>query len=116
MLLVARNGEVRKYSGESIPGFCVCLTAEMKGRKNGKWTAWIHTVSIPDDAASVVMVPALHHANFEEFATLADVHASMEKNFGMSLDMPKFERFFSEIAPRNYARMKKTEDELALLG
>lgn len=70
-LYLAKGGEVKKFVGEAIPGFCVIVTQRFE--RNGKWSNTDWSLSLAPGVRPLIFLSPLHGNWGDEFTSWGEV-------------------------------------------
>lgn len=75
-LYLAKGGEVRKFAGENIPGFCAI--AAQKYEKNGKWSSTTYQLELAPGVRPLEFLSPLHGTWGDGFTSWGEVAGELQ--------------------------------------
>jgi hypothetical protein len=89
LLVVQKDGEVTRFTGESIPGVLAITGEDYK--RNGKWSSTTYRFKAAKGVRLVECLTPMHQEPFAHFGRWAEVRAAVEKAAGRSVNAASLE-------------------------
>ncbi len=100
-LYLAKGGEVKKFAGENIPGFCAVATA--KYQKNGKWSCTDYSLDLAAGVRTLHFLSPMHGTWGDDLGSWGEVI----ERLGIPIDVAQ--KIVRNEYPRTAERLDKLE-------
>jgi len=101
-LYLAKGGEVKKFLGENIPGYCAIVTAQYE--KNGKWSNTTYQLDLAPGVRPLYFLSPMHGTWGDDLGSWGEVAETL----GLPVDVAQ--AIIRAEYPKTAERLDKLED------